>query len=592
MAISKILQETNDAVLQEDGSFLASEGVDGLDPNTDDWWAGVQQSGVHVARALAVLALGTSVAIAGSFTHNDETVPQRPTEAAPTFAHGQRARQTPIVHRWAFTDDVFTVAVDESDWRVATPGLLPARPLYTPTLEDELPVPAPTIVEEAEWALPLSGLVAPRPLYALTLDDDLPIAAVASLVDEDTGWSASMSPRAAVGLSLWGEDETIPLAFVPDEPHGWAPPVSLPAVSRALVSVDDEIVSQPAPVPAEVAALSSQRLRHVPLLHRWAATDDLPIPAAPPLIDEDYGPALPPQRAPLLAPLWQVEDDWPHVVASFGLDDDLAWPLAPQRPLIVAPVWTVEDECPSVAASLRLDEEAGWTWPRPDPTQLRRLRQAEGEEFVAFTSAIDADASYQILVIGEAPTPRVFLADDDLPITSAPPILNEEHGWTAQTAIVPPKTIAWVDGDTQFKAAVVEEDWQVWTPPLVAARPIYAPDLDARIVPQPLPLIDEDYWWSANPYLPPAKTIVWVDGDTEFKPAVVEEDWHVWTPPLVAARPLYAPDLDDLCVPPPAFPPVADVTFIVQPDDRVLVVSLDDRGLVVGPDDRILKVVP
>lgn len=131
---------------------------------------------------------------------------------------------------------------------------------------------------------------------------------------------------------------------------------------------------------------------------------------------------------------------------------------------------------------------------------------------------------------------------------------------------------------------VLEEDWQVWTPPLVAAKPLYLPDATDNIVSPPAPFVpEEDYWLQLKADAVEITVIEWpgTGGVISTSSAPLpfdEEPWQVYTPALLAARPLYLPDPEEipaLAIEQPTestgsgFAPRADIrpTFVLWPSD-------------------------
>ena len=139
-----------------------------------------------------------------------------------------------------------TPALDEGEWRAQFQQSPPQVRIWS--AEDDLPVQAAATLVEEEYALALPAAMAePKALPVITTDEIFPSVVV--VVEEDYQLEFRRTSKdQSKAVAFLSDDEIGP--SVVEEEYSYQPPVQRVApVSR--VSVDEEIVPQPAPLAVE-----------------------------------------------------------------------------------------------------------------------------------------------------------------------------------------------------------------------------------------------------------------------------------------------------------------------------------------------------
>ncbi len=456
--------------------------------------------------------------------------------------------QSPI---WA-EDEVVPVAVaEETEWQVETPPLVSAYPLLVFTVPDD-PVPV-AVAEETEWQVYTPPLVPAYPLLEYLYQDEVAIP----LQVENTDWDVYTPPLVPTQPLL--EFQT------PDE---W--------VEEAVVTIVEEDywftykIVEPVIQPLVEFQYQDER----PILLQIENTEW-----------QVWTPPLVPAK-PILG--FQVPDELPRVdvIKEGDYWRVLAIGEEPRPPSF----WDNEDF--PIAQVVTTEEDYWWKEPVVIVTPPQSFRAIEDEIPSPPPSFVERDQWWDLPDKVEPVDTTVFSQNEEIvpqpPVPFAP---VEEYWFRLDSRLLDLTIVDWPHvGAVSTGVTLItieEENWRVWTPPLVAAKTLYLPDpeqipagslavvtsghglgvgVPSRHVSTPvfhfwrqtedLPLrlalnLEENEWSVYTPPLVAAQPLYLPDPE-EYLELVVptitveEEDWKVWTPPLPIAQSLYLPDPEEL----------------------------------------------
>ncbi|MEQ1572776.1 MAG: hypothetical protein ABL993_00885 [Vicinamibacterales bacterium] len=447
----------------------------GLDDG-DSWWAGARQCFVGIATVGAALALGTSVAIAGSFNKQDELpAPEvQATADSGSIASNQRKAETTSFQRWYAQDELPSHAFEDDSW--AAPALGKTVPAaLTVWASDELGTPPATFVHEDEgWVVTLPAV---KPVVTVfDQPDELPTPVTAteggdgelsgrraqhqtnylrwwqtdelqpSQTFEDDFWQAPAPSKITLAtLALWEGDDLPSHAFEDDSWSGQAPPNAAPqkfslwddgdfVTPASALGVDDEpwLVLQSRVVP--------------PVTRLWAENDEI-VPQGPTLtVVEDDGPPLLRNNDEALFTVWAENEEIVPQPAPLGIDDE-PWLVLQSR--VVPPVTLVFSEgdelpTPVVAAS---DNAGNFSQRAQQKTSFQRWYANDEIVPQGPVLTVVEDDGPELLRNNDASLFTVWAENEEIVPQPAPLGIDDEPWLVLQSRVVPPVTRIWAEND-------------------------------------------------------------------------------------------------------------------------------------------------
>jgi len=376
-----------------------------------------------------------------------------------------------------------TMVAPGEGWQVFPIGDQPL-PVVFAADEQIVPQPAPPALDEGAWTPPrvLASTIFSR---TWSIADDLP-----TRVDQDYWWQAPQSVTLRIQLQPWADEETVPqpVVIALEDDYWFALQAQVEAPRVALGQAQDDIVQAPAPF--------------VPVEDYWLRfhTDpvEIVVLASPP----GAGTPQPPPGA-----FVPVEYYWhnprtfspPAVVRVFSANEE----IVPQGATGGAGAGAYGSRVVVNARIIRWSGTGDDIVPQPAPLQI-------------------VESDWQVYTPPRAAPKPLYLPDPEQ---------------------VPA-------GSLVAAPVVTEDDWQVYVPPLQAAKPLYLPDPEEVPAGSLSAIPSEEYWQPAKPQPPVLVAKLWAEDDQIVpQPAPItidESDWNVYTPPLVAALPLYLPDPEEI----------------------------------------------
>lgn len=389
------------------------------DDGSGDWFASAQRVASIIA-AGAALSLSASVAIAGSFKHQDEIAPASAGPVGSVQAPGnKRATSATIFQRWFAQDELPQappIALDDAGWTPPNP----AEPKFTlPAWDDQV---ITVKVDESYWWQPYTITQTAQPVQWIDVEYVPPPAPTLAAEDE---WQAPVIVAAAVNTPAWVEPDFAPQA--PQLADVSEPPALLPIVSAIRAEVfthQDEIAPQADVVYGGAGSAANQRALIEPRFRYWYQTDELPTAAAAFTPNESDGPNLERSRDSSTFTVWAESDEIVPQASPLGVDEAYWWQAQTAIVPAKAPLWQVEDDRPTPAAFTPPEEDG----PRLRPSQDSFVYTvwAEDEPIVPQPPAtIGFDADYW-LTFPRPPGPLVtslmqyLPTDEEFPELTAP----------------------------------------------------------------------------------------------------------------------------------------------------------------------------
>lgn len=408
-------------------------------------------------------------------------------------------------------------------------------------------------------SVPLAGAVAALSLTVATLggfnhQDELEAKVIGASESQQVIAIADERPP-----SVFQDDEAIlPTAIASTDGGEWIAPTWI--VPKAWINDpnwDNDVPVKPAV--ENDYEWDAQWIQVLPIgIPQWA--DDSFVPS---VIDDEYG------YVPYAEPVTIQLVNWPEAGIGDGtplppsFTEELEWQV--QTPALIAarvpsPAWQT-DEMVTAPAPFVLEEDY-WYQVRPDPVELVVVEwppQGASAGGTAPTPISIEEENWSVWTPQLVPANRLYLPDpEQIPAGS---LVSQAYGSQSFTAlnwraVSTTKFVSWATPDDlpipPLPLNIEEENWMVWTPPLVAAQPLFLPDPEQ--IPAGLiapPIIEEEDWRVKTPPLVEAKQLYLPDPEQipaglVAPPIVEEEDWKVWTPPLVAALPLYLPEPEEV----------------------------------------------
>jgi hypothetical protein len=489
----------------------------------DTHWSSSNYGFSNIPIAGAAAALSLAVSIANAFN--------QPAEFQwPVVLQGEDKQEViavgrdPVPLAFFCDDDIVPqaappAALEESEWRA--PIVVVAGPVISgPVWDDQ--IPSRLLEEEYSWTQPYPKLV---PIAQPSFADDVVVQQPVEVVTVEDYW-----------LRLFSIDPPIVGLYAPD-------PEEIPA--GQLVSALDDTLSS-----------ITQLARPAPTATLWSVGDDI-VPQGAFSPDEDYWLRLVADPTSVVIVDFERGAGGPGTI-ELPVDEQYWFTLRHQVAPVIFKAFGADDEITQAAVPLPVDEMYWFTLqPQPRPLIF-----------------------------------KAFSAEDEIPQSQQG---GESTGAFNQRATEFSTLVLWPSIDDlppQAPLNIVESDWQVYTPSWLLPKPIYLPDPE-ELPALSSPLLDEGEWmpsapsWRGaflylpdpeeypvlygianeqywQPFTPQPPTLVaqlWEVGDDIVpQPAPItieEEDWRVYTPPLVAAQPLYLPDADEWpeLVTPPEAPP-------------------------------------
>lgn len=500
--------------------------------DNESWWAGAVNCmvSVGVAGLLAANTLSAQLPVAGSYQQDE--VPVQASGGNTVSLPGPRQGIQPYVK----------VFIDDNDFVV---------------------VIAPAIFDEDLWVVPLPPVPSVNsPLYIF--DTDTPVG-----VQDEDYWVSGVAPVQATlqSLPLWLADQNenaAGLYGVPEEEFWFIPKALPPITYAAAITVDDDIVPQPAPtISVDDSDGWQNRVAPVPATLRW--TDP------------------------------SVFEQHENATGLYGQAEEEYWVV--NKPQYVAPIVsaiTADDEMVTPTTSTIVEDE-GWLPPVPAIAPVLVEVYLQLEDDLPFTQASGGNAAViQSPRQSAGPYVRIFLGEDEVVQPPPPSIIDE----TDQTVYVAPQNLplwkqAFVDEDlivpqpappsltvdeTDQAVYVVSQGLPSWTKVLGD---------DDLIVPQPAPstlTVDEtDQQVYVPRYIYPQVAPFVADDETTIPIRIDETDQAVYVPlyvypqvsPFTAddeittpATPSISVD-EDFWIPPVPGPVISVVRAFVQPEFEV-----------------------
>jgi len=527
-------------------------------PNDDDQnsdWSGSKQNMVSVPRAGAAAALALAVAIQAGFNHNDE-IPTAP----------------PV--------EVISSAESVQFIPVGDPPLG-----YAFLADDEIvPQAAATLVDESEGP-PQFTRIETRFAQVWNVEDDLP-----TRIDEDYWWQAGQRVSLTFQPPAWADEEIVPqpVAFSPVEEYWFAPQARLEAPRALARASDDEFAPQTTPAEEYWHSLAAKAVP--PSAQPWAVNDEIvPQPAAF-VPNEDYW------YQPGSDPVTVVVVNWPAIGGGGSIPGAVTpleivesdWRVWTPQPVAAKPLYRAIDVEIVPQPAPGLPEETAWQVYTPPLVKARALYLPDPEQTPLLFTLAPGDGAAQAVTWRRQYTPELRLWEftDELPVAPTPLPFDEEPWQVYTPPLVKARPLYLPDPEQVPAGSLVtspqyyaDDAWQVATPPLLAAKPFYLPDPEQ--FPRLYAVPDEAYW---QPFKAQPATLVatlWaVDDQIVPQPApgaTEETEWRVQTPPWRSALATLWVVGDDI-VPQPApltivesdwqvwTPPLPVARFIYLPD--------------------------
>lgn len=443
------------------------------DAEGDAWWSGPNRNGIAPFLLAAAASLATNVAIANSFSNQEEWA--KPVSSGGYESVSFRAIGTDAIPPiyWADEDLPFTAPVEEYDWqpfsalkvpiqwvqyldegelpRIAEdeyewrPAVRLPGPVWIGPQETDEWVPAPTtIADEYEWNLLTFAQPPPKPQPSSHADEGVGLYGAA----DELYWQAPGVIAAQPKITLWALEDDLP--------------------PQTTTQIDDEYWFNPAYDPVVI------QLVYWPERGAAGAT---PLASAPP--DEEYrfelkrGP-IDPIRGPHIA------DDEPIVTAATPIAFEEDWVTF--RPKIVGlypePI-RADEEIPTAVYPTEGSPGAGSLRAHIKPLHLRWYVQEELPVFVA--PQVTEDDVW--VVFAPLPVPPKFAYIPDGAEDPAGNLFSQPEEYYWQPAKIQPPTFVapfwqvddeWVPPPPPL--AIDESEWNVYTPTWLKPNPLYLPD--------------------------------------------------------------------------------------------------------------------
>jgi hypothetical protein len=439
-------------------SIVAELNIDAADPVEDgDWWSGTNLNAAGIAiTGIAAAALATSVAIAGSFNHNDEI--------------GTAA-----------------LAVGGGGTNAAAPAPDTGPRLFYWHQPDDLPITPPTVaLGEDEW----QPRVSPQPVLSslVWVDDDLPVTAVVTAPPDETEWQARPLVQTITPMVFIGEDFTPLAAPAVDDSWQSLRPTVTPV--SPLVWWDNDQIAQ-----TVVVSSGGGGLIHDPVnIIRWYQDDGIPTPAVPLQVEDDNAAPLRSRFADPTSVVWAENDDFP-ITASPAQDIDPAYYFAPKIVNITLPIWRHNDE---IAPGGRPLEDDSLPIKDPQPATINGIIWVENDEIVSTPPTLAPREEYwhQSYSIPVKPVSHLWLVQDERETAVTPLQVDEENSSLTLTRLVNPTSVVWAEND-DFPVTPAVPNEEYWVPPFSIPGPIVnqieKQQDEWEIIPPPL-FTDVEFW--------------------------------------------------------------------------------------------------
>ncbi len=383
-------------------SIVAELNIAAADPVEDgDWWSGANLNAAGIAiTGIAAAALATSVAIAGSFNHNDEIGPA-------------------------------SLAVGGGGTNAAAPAPDTGPRLLYWHQPDDLPVTPPTVaLGEDEWQPRVSS----QPLSPSLpwVDDDLPVAAVVTAPPVETEWQAWPLIQPITPMVFIGEDFT-PIA-APAVDDSWQSLRPTVAPLSPLVWWDNDEIAQTVVVSSGVGTLVHDPVNII----RWYQDDGIPTPAVPLPIDENEWTRPFSITPPFDLRVWYGNDERETAATPLQVEDESPAILRARLTDATSVVWAENDDFP-VAVSPAQDIDPVFPRIEPQPATINGIIWVENDEVTRPPAVPNEEYWVPPFSIPEPIVNQVEEQQDEWEIPP-PPLFTDVEFWPdfqLRTAIVP-----------------------------------------------------------------------------------------------------------------------------------------------------------
>jgi hypothetical protein len=500
------------------------------DDSSDSNWSGPQRNGVGPAIAVAAAGLALATAIGFGIQQQNEEI--LPIPASPFLSASESLHVIPV------GDEPIGFAFTDND-----------------TIAPQL------VLEGDEWA---PSFTTPQMVVAQpwSIKEEFP-----TRIDEEYWWQAPSQVAVSVQPLVWIDEEIIPqpVSFVPSD-DDWQPLVALETKLNIQVwSLEDDITQNT--FIGENESLTVLSVGELDVVQLFSLDDNLPVVAAVTTPTEDDWQPLVTYQPVIQTTLW-FEDETQFVVV---VDDNYTWELPVVLSQIVSSVFSTDDDIVPQPAPF-IPSEDYWLQLAVDKAEVVVLNFPEigggGVPTTQPTSISIVEADWQVWTPALVKPLPLYLPDpEQTPALYAPAGAESGASSFGGRRIYTTEFRLWEFIDELPQQPVTplpfdEELWQVYTPPLQAAKPLYLPE------PEELPagslrgVADDEYWQVYTPVALAPIVTLWAENDeTVPQPLplnIDESDWQVYTPVWLAAQPLYLPDPESIpagsLVTPPSAP--------------------------------------